>query len=285
MRLLLIDDRGELWPESSNVIKKSFASTGARDGVSAYLVKNLGFIAIDKFGASLQIRVRPAIVTQAAIETALNWLSRDNFERLLLAYYHDDDWQFELVREPTLMGHRLIQLVNLHQLKRPGDFIAAPSDVATLAHYPALQSLIDHWDKFSRELSPEGLTRIVRQLTRGRYVIVQRDTGSGRLVLAETGGGYRTHGRKWANDMRGAPVEDQQDAAYGRWIAQCYERALAQPGPTVHDVDAIVTTPQFGRYRLRYKRLMLAPRVSEGAPWLLSSSVLDTRIDLRLISG
>ena len=280
MRYLLIDDHGELWSESSDVIRKSFASKLSDDGTSAYLVKNLGFIAVDFFGTSAQIRLRPAILSQAAFETLATWLRENDYQRIALTYY-DRDWHFELFPDTARMLHRLLQLVNTLQLSRPSDFIAQSAKLDTLQNYPALRSLIDNWDHLSRELAPESMKRILRQLTRGRYVIVRRNPDSGRLVLVDTGDGYRTHGREWAKDARGTPVEQQPDLAYGTWINSTYEAALRSNEPIVQDVDAIVATPEFGRYRLRYKRLMLANRSSEQ-PWLLCSSALDERIDLRL---
>ncbi len=280
MRLLLIDDHGELWPENSKVLRKSFASKMSRDGISAYLVKNLGFVAVDSFGASAQVRVRPAILTPAAIDTLLAWMRTVHYERIALAYF-DTDWRFILVPSVEALAARLDALMTAQAAARPAEFITRASDVATLAHYPALQSLIDNWEKFSRELSDEALARIVRQLTRGRYVIVKRDASNEHLVMSEAGTGYRTMGKDWAMAARGAPVAEQPDAAYGAWLSQCYERALALNEPIVEDVDAIVTTPEYGRYRLRYKRLMLTPR-GTNSDCLLCSSVLDDRIDLRV---
>ena len=103
-------------------------------------------------------------------------------------------------------------------------------------------------------------------------------------MLTDTGNGYTTHGREWAEDTRGTPVELQPDLAYGTWIKTTYESAMRASDPVIQDVDAIVATPEFGRYRLRYKRLILANR-NGPEPWLLCSSALDERIDLRLSSA
>ena len=161
MRLLLIDDHGEFWSENSEVIRKSFASKMTADGTSSYLVKNLGFIAVDFFGASAQVRLRPSILSQAAFETLAMWLREKNYERIALTYFHHD-WCFELFPGEEELMHRLLQLINLHQLSRPSDFIARSSELESVNSYPAPRSLIANWDTLSRELAPESMKRILR---------------------------------------------------------------------------------------------------------------------------
>ncbi|MEM9026750.1 MAG: hypothetical protein AAGC70_00105 [Pseudomonadota bacterium] len=281
MSVLLVDDQGGLWPENSRTIRRSFAARASHKDQTPYLVKNLGFVVIDEFGPSAQVRVRPSIVSQSTFETTMAWLATSAYDRVALTYF-DLTWHFEIHRNLDLFAHRLLQLINLRQLARPDDFVARPASLDSLSQHPALQSLIENWKTLSSERDDDALTRMIRRLTRGRYVIVRREERTGQLVLAETGGGYRSLGRSWADLAKGTPVACQPDPAYGRWISECYENALRETGATVEDVDAIVSTPKFGRYRLRYKRLMLA-RSDVPNPWLLCSSVLDETIDLRCI--
>ncbi|MEL6299065.1 MAG: hypothetical protein AAFQ45_10895 [Pseudomonadota bacterium] len=283
MRLLIIDDQGELWGESSSVIRTSFASSYADDGFSAYLVKNLGFAALDIYGRSCQVRVRPAITTQATFETLIGWVASNDYQRVALSHF-DGDWNLELHASPDLLSHRLMQLINTKQLTRPTDFIAQESSVDTLASYPALKSLVENWDMLTANIDASGLQRILRQLTQGRYTLLRYEDATDQLLIEDTGAGYTTYGKDWPKLARGAPFENQPDPDYGHWLRDTFAEAISSADPLVHNVDAIVSTPTFGRYRLRYKRLIL-PFHAKGNTWLLASSAMEDRIDLRQIEG
>jgi len=281
VRLLIVDERGELWSETSNVIRTSFASAYAEDGFSAYLVKNLGFAAIDIYGNSCQLRIRPAITTQATFETVIGWLSSNAYKRTALSWY-DGDWNLELHASLDLMSHRLLQLINTRQLSRPTDFIAERADLGTITNYPVLRSLVENWDMLTENIDAAGLQRILQQLTQGRYTLLRYEDASDQLLIEDTGSGYTTYGKNWPKVGRGSPFENQPDPDYGHWLRRTFNEAIASQDPLVHNVDAIVSTPMFGRYRLRYKRLIL-PFQTKGQTWLLASSAMEDRIDLRCI--
>lgn len=281
MHLLLIDDRGELWSETSNVIRTSFASAYADDGFSTYLVKNLGFIAIDIFGNSCQVRVRPALVSQDAFEALIKWLSHNTYDRLALGYFQDD-WHLELHATPDLLAHRLLKLINQRQLDRPTDFMAEYRGLEALDDQPELQNLVQNWSKLAGELGSEAASRHLKKLTNGRYMIVTHSRENGRFTISEVGGGYVAYSKNWSREARGIPLERQPDREYGRFAVDGYRKSLEATEPYIDDVDAIITTAKYGRYRVRYRRLIIpGAKTDAGDDVLLSSSVLDERIDLR----
>ena len=281
MHLLLIDDRGELWSETCNVIRTSFASAYADDGFSAYLVKNLGFIAIDIYGQSCQVRVRPALVSQETFEALIKWLAHNRYERLALGYF-DNDWHLELHATPDLLAHRLLKLINVRQLARPKDFMAEYRGADALTDNPELRGLVENWHRLSSKLENEETSRLLKQITNGRYMIVRHSRDSGRFTITEFGTGYVAYTKNWSQEAKGIPLERQPDREYGRFAVDGYRRSLEANAPYVDDVDAIISTAKYGRYRVRYRRLIIpGARTEDGDDLLLSSSVLDERIDLR----
>ncbi|MGF1650522.1 MAG: hypothetical protein ACFCUN_08725 [Hyphomicrobiaceae bacterium] len=280
MRLILIDDRGELWGQSSPIARRSFAGPSGDEGYTTYLVRNLGFAAIDQFGASLQVRLRPAITSQATFETLMTWLARQTCERVVLNYF-DGEWRLELHRSTALLGHRVLELINTLQLARPRDFIARPAPVDSLNDFPVLMSLLRSWPQLRERVHQDGLRRILAQITKDRYTLLRYDPSTRALVIEESGSGYTSYGKDWPKRARGALFEQQPDVDYGHWLRRTYDAALQCEDPLVHDVDAIVSTPEFGRYRLRYKRIIL-PCHTQAGTWLLASSTLEDSIDLRV---
>ncbi|MEO1709514.1 MAG: hypothetical protein AAFR70_04550 [Pseudomonadota bacterium] len=280
MRGILIDDRGEFWSEAAPILRMSFAPSRSSDGLAAYLVRNLGFCAIDAFGHSCQVRFRPDLTTAETVETVDRWLRSNKYERIALATLGSDR-HLELCASTDTAVARIAELIQASGHRRCDNFIARPRDLTTVDQYPAFATLTENWNLLTRQINPAKLSRMVSQMTGGRFVVAAPEPGGERLILQGAGSGYKTLDRKWALEARGAPIEDQADQSYGRWVASGYERVLKEGAPIIEDVDAIVATPEYGRYRIRYTRYMLPYRDDEQT-WLLSSSLLDDRIDLRL---
>src|SRR5690606_12999560 len=117
-----------------------------------------------------------------------------------------------------------------------------------------------------------------------RYVVVKHENKAGGLIFQEFGSGLFDKYETWRTCAVGAPVEEQPDRTYGRWVAETYAEAIAADQPQVQDIDAIVRWPHAGRTRLRYRRLLLPLKDSDGGRLLLSASLMDNRVDLR-VSG
>lgn len=118
-----------------------------------------------------------------------------------------------------------------------------------------------------------------------RYVIVKRDPSNQRVVFHEFGDGMYAKYETWRMCAVGAPIEEQPDRDYGKWVADAYTEALVAQHPMIADIDAIVSWPHAGRARMRYKRVLVPIVSAAGAPMLLGGSLLDNRIDLRVGLG
>jgi hypothetical protein len=277
----LVDDQGELWGNASLQLKQSFGSVSADDDLASYLVKNLGFIAVNVYGRSCQIRVRPSIVTPRAVETLIYWLSGHRFDRILTSFF-ENDWQVELNGAADLVAQRLLQAMTKGQTVRPGDFVSRRIPLDQLPNFNVFASLLTHWPMLSSNMHQDGIRTLLHQLTGGRYFLAREEEPGGRIVFADVGSGFATLDKEWLSSARGMPIEHQSDPAYGKWIAAKYREVLAKPEIVTENVDAIVTTRRFGRYRIRYNRIMLPTEGPSGEKWLLCSSELDQRIDLRV---
>ena len=81
---------------------------------------------------------------------------------------------------------------------------------------------------------------------------------------------------------RGLRFEDQPDFRYAHAAVDAYHEVLRSGQPLLDEIDAIISYPQFSRRRLQYWRLILPIRAPTGEPQLLSTSLTDPNIDLRL---
>jgi hypothetical protein len=126
------------------------------------------------------------------------------------------------------------------------------------------------------------MRRLLEPLLGHRYVVVRGQPNAEKLVFSEFGGGIFANYEVWRSCAVGAPIQEQPDRLYGRWVSDAYKEALQSRGPCLDQVDAIVCWPREGRLRMRYQRLIVPIKVSDQEVHLLGGSVVDDRIDLRV---
>jgi hypothetical protein len=281
MSLLLIDDQGTLWDGGSRQLREAFDSPYSGGEFAEYAVLNLGFVAINTYGSSCQIRLRPSIVAEAAAAALKQWLTSGPCGRAVLTAF-GTDWTSELIGSSIAALQRIDAVIVEGRRARPNDFLAREVAPGELDGVPSLAEIVAHWPHLAKPSGQRRLLHLLEQAFGDRYVVVKKDTAKGPLVFHELGNGLFTNYETWRSCAVGAPVEEQPDRNYGRWIAGTYNEAIKASEPRAENVDAIVRWPHAGRTRLRYKRLLVPLQWPGAPPMLLSASVLDKSIDLRV---
>lgn len=280
MNTILIDDRGDVWANASLRLRDAFAPTCSDDEYCDYLIRNLGFVSVSVFGRSCQFKLHPAVLTSNTLDSLIHWLATRQFDRYVMNYY-DREWKFELHGEADVVTGRLLMLFSLKQLVRPSDFIAEEMVAGEQADNPMFASLIKSWPELVTNLHQDGLRNILNTLTKGRYFLVRVDSAHDRLVYHAAGNGFTKLNNDWLSSVRETPIDQQPDRAYGRWVRAGYKKILTENRPMLEAIDAIVDSPEVGRHRLRYQRIMLPARSPDNTRWLLGASAMDNSIDLR----
>ena len=280
MSLTVIDERGKIWNSACIQLRQSFGSTYSDLQFSEYVVRNLGFIAINQYSASCQIRVRPAIVNHDTVKRLTSYLDELQPKRVALNFF-DDDWQLELHRSSRAAIQKLIELMVDHRTERPQDFIATPMDFSQLPKESPLVTLLELWPHLSENLHQDGLRNIVNQVLNGRYAIASQNISNDGFHFEEMGPGFLSYDNLWVDNARGAPVHEQPDKSYGKWIEGAYHTIARHMQPRADNVDVIIEVPSIGRARRRYRRIILPFKSTAGSTSLLCGSVIDDRIDLR----
>jgi hypothetical protein len=281
MLLLLIDDQGELWRGDSRRLREAFDSPYSGGEFVEYAIKNLGFIAINVFGDSCQARLRPGFVSERAAKSLLEWLDHTRVERMVVSIF-EKDWQSELLRAADVPS-RIERIVSQRQTARPEDCLARDLNISAIANRPLLRDIFEAWPHVVEQYAPEAILTLLRGIFDNRFVIVKIPTGSNNLVFHELGEGllfsaYET----WRCCAIGAPIEEQPDRNFGRWVAQTYRTAAAEALPRIEAIDAIMRWPHSGRSRHRYKRVLFPFSGSSSPKFLVGGTIVDHSIDLRI---
>lgn len=283
--LTLFDDLGTHWDGGSPRLRNSFGSPVSNEEFSTYVVKNMGFIAVHGYGRSCEIRLRPNIVSPAAFAALRQHLKVRVFDRIVTAQF-DSDWVYGLHASKDAALAKIETMLAASSKPRPGDYLVRSISKGDLPRntpfHDALHSLIENWAMLSQSVHREGLSNIIKQSLQGRYHLMVSDDGSDSLAYREIGDGFVSYSESWVAQAIGKAIEEHEDKAYGSWIASYCREAMKSNAPVLCDVDAIMNTRKLGRARVRYKRLFLPTRGIGGGAWLLTSSVLDPTIDLRV---
>jgi len=281
MSVRLIDDQGQDWSANSRQIREAFDSPYSGGEFVDYAVANLGFAAVNDYGSSYQIRLRPSLIGEKCFRVLTEWLRLAKSERVVLSWY-GTDWSYELFRTPVAAASRIEQLVRSSRTSKQEDFLSRKVSTHELHPTSPLGHLIRNWSAYSAPSSRDTLVNLMRSTLGERYVIVRKNDNDGRISFQQFGRDLFSKYETWRSCAVGAPIEEQPDRVYGRWIASTYGEAFESEGPVVTDVDAIVRWPHAGRARMRYRRVLVPLRTTSGPPLLLGGPIFDNRIDLRL---
>lgn len=281
MSLQLIDDQGQVWDGGSRQLRHAYDSPYSGGEFSDYAVVNLGFIATNVYGQSAQIRMRPSFTADSAFDALYRWLVSRHFDRVVLTWL-DDGWHNEMLRSNKEALIRLDDLIEVGKRQRPDAFLSQHVTAPTPRDPKLMQQLFNEWPTISANLDETQMRRLLEPLLGPRYVVVKAERNTPKLVFSEFGGGIFANYDVWRSCAIGAPIQEQPDRLYGRWVADAYAKTLAQGGPRLDQVDAIVRWPHEGRLRMRYQRLIVPIKVTDTEVHLLGGSVVDDRIDLRV---
>ena len=280
MSLLLIDDQGEIWDGQSRKLRQSFGSPYSGGEFSDYAVANLGFVALNVYGGSCQVRLRPTVVSDRSFRALHDWLNRTRNERVVLTWL-DNEWQNELLRAGPSSLRRIEELMAGARRALPNDFLSRLVLPEELVANSPLTEIVQQWSSLSQQSGQQGLMKLLELALGDRYVKVKPDAGSGRIVFHEFGEGLYGDYDTWRMCAVGAPIEEQPDRSFGKWVASAYREALDMRQPRVEQVDAIVRWPHAGRMRLRYHRVIVPVETPSGNTLLVGGSIINHRIDLR----
>jgi len=282
MSLLLIDDQGEIWRGDSRQLRIAFDSPYSGGEFVEYAVKNLGFVAINVFGASCQARLRPGFVSERATKALLDWLTRSRLERMVISTFIGD-WQSQLVRVADAPA-RLSGLIDQASRAKPDDFLSSRLDLAAIANRPLLRDIVEAWPHIVGQYEYDALLALLRGIFEDRFVVVKMPAEAPHLLFHEVGNAllYSAY-ETWRSCAIGAPIEEQPDRHFGRWVASTYNAAASDIMPRIEAVDAIMRWPHAGRSRHRYKRVIFPFQVAGAPKFLVGGTIVDDAIDLRVV--
>jgi hypothetical protein len=279
MKALLIDGAGTIVADADALIGR-FASPYALNNLSEYAVTVLGFVAVDRFGTTCQMRFCPARLSDATLDTTLRLLIGERATRFVLAE-PSDNWRYRVYADAHHAARALLDRVEREPQRRPlGERLEtkiAPEHVLRAD----IRALVQSWSNLRRTRDDDLMRREAQRVLSNRFAVVAARTDRAELMFSEIGDGFANYDAPWRNAAIGRDFAAQPDRAYGDWVSRAYDEAMSDGGPRVYDVDAFIDTPSAGRTRMRFKRVLLPAMNARGDKIIIGGSVMDDQVDLR----
>ncbi len=207
MANFFIDDCGTMWSGNSAELRRAFDSPFSGGDFADYAVRTLGFIAADRFGAALQIRLCPKRVSEPALVHLKTWLGGQKCDRAIVSdAAADGGWTFGVFADKTQLFTHFDKLMRRARKASGGDILTRMVDAENLdAHHP-LRRLVGEWDQMRRLRNFAELKAVAASALGRRNLIVEASKANSALVFADVGDGFHSYGSSWAREALGVPV-------------------------------------------------------------------------------
>ncbi len=240
------------------------------------LVANKGYASVRTSDSACQVQFNPQLIRQATYDVLFDTIAAQR-SRLIIIGSYQDRWHFSM-HASRIEG--LAQIAaDREEAQQPDQMRARDVGPAALArsHFTPLQDAIDLIKTHDFEIDSEFLVKLAPIIDQRFMVCSWQPEGHvWRMEHGGSGFGASRH----LNVTRHETVGHQPSFDYGCWLHDRYCEVMTADVLAVEDVDAVVTTTDAGRRRMRYRRLLAPLRDAHGNQLLLTTSVRDWSIDL-----
>lgn len=280
MAARIFDDQGGAWSGGSREFRRSFWPTSSQMTPDDYVARALGFVVVDRFGTSVQLRLDPALVSRTALFQAFAWIQQLRFDRISVGLFRAD-WDYQLFFTVEQAKIYVAQVKYGLQAREAPALVCRSHDAERLPPGSAFQALVSDWRTVRGAATRATAIDFAQRHLGSRFVLTEtRDVGD-HLIFNTVGNGFELYGSEWASTAVGRPVHVQPDTVYGAWVSDTYDAALRNRQAILQDVDALVTAKSGQRARLRIRRAVLPLISSDGRSFVVGGSIHEVSIDLR----
>jgi len=241
-------------------------------------VREFGFVLVRERLTSVQIMLRPSLVTEPALAALFYHVAEAVPERVVLSFLLDE-WHHEVIRTAHEAMLRLEDIVFAAKTWRPRTRYQAqfhPSKLLRHATYQRWAPLLAVWG-LTGGRPPGSLVDVFTSFSLlDRAIVLRNPRGSDRLLFEHRGSAFSFFRPCWNLLAIGRDIEDQPDGEYAASVAEAYRTALGTREPRFEAVDAVVRTPGRDVRRSRYDRLILPWQSANGERFVTGLSMLRT---------
>jgi len=271
---ILIDDRGEHWPDNSPALAHRLGYLEPDFDAPAYTVRNLGFIHVRHHEEGVRVSLRSGRFSLLTLAAALYALVDRRPRRIVLAVFWGEDWSYEMFTSLGSFAERAEDLAAGEPIAGRPRWLAVEKalDALELPAFEKVKPVVELWRANRGRFSEELYKTLSECDLMHRSLLLRRLPRSSRLVYQHFGSGIKVMKPCEAFAMIGCDAHDVPDKEYGGWVAECYHRALSRRRLRLEAVRATVRTSG-PTLRVRYDRLLMPWRRADRDLYVLSVSM------------
>ena len=287
---LLIDEQGRLCEAVPEVVEMLLDYPNADFDITAYAVRNLGWIEIslDRPAGRIEAKFRSLTVSFGAVSALYALLSNSDWKTIRFEY-DLFGWMTETYQDSGAACaalHVVVQSVIKFFHHPP--YTSVEKNPACLREEDAggskmLASVLDLWRERSGEIA-DDVTHRTREIgILPRLMLIGMDSSGSDGRFQYIGSGFTVYGDRWPREAIGRNIHEQPDRAYAARVAESCKMAALGSEPRYTHVDACIGMPGQDLRRSRYKCLKTPWTNSRGDRVLMITSVLTPDVDIPLI--
>jgi hypothetical protein len=272
---ILIDDRGEAWPDNSEMLARRLGYREPDFDAPAYAVRNLGFIHVRQHEEGVRVSLRSGTFSLLSLTATLYLLLDRQPPRIVLAVFWGEDWSYEMFTSLGPFAERTEDLAAGEPVAGRPRWLAVEKnlDALRLPAFDRVRPVVDLWKASRGRLSEDFYRTLSASDLMHRILLLRRLPRSSRLVYEHFGGGIKVMKPCEAFTMIGRDAHEVADKEYGGWVAECYGRAASRHRLRLEAVRATVRTSEAATLRVRYDRLLMPWRRTDADLFVLSVSM------------
>ena len=281
MSLQLVDKDGEFFSVDAPHLHRCYRPLGDDRSFAMSLVRGAGFVSIEEKSGWYVVRALPARLSAMACLAVGQLLGEEDW-RVRLSWFNGK-WNDEIHDGRMSVVKRLLLLAQKEHRYGNDRYLSVERTIGEVRLPERHQTLLDFWRDRRAVIDPASDNDTLHRITNGKFVVAMADPQTTQIVFTAIGRGIDVYREpNWRLVSTGYAVEHQPDLGYGRWVANSYSEALRANAPRLTGVDATITNSRLGeKRRMQYQRLTLPVR-SSGRSGLLSASIEDLGLDLRI---
>jgi len=247
--------------------------------LGSFGVKNWGWVELRAGGTGLEVRLRPAVVSPAALAGAFYQMMDLRPGRCVLSLF-DRTWRHQVFGSFAQLRNAIETLVAGTKSKYIGRrFHAEPLGFDQLdpdLHAPMIR-LVEIWKATQGVLPSDPLQPFRKARCLARVTLLTTRPPDDELVVT-----YRGRGLDYYADRKhagiGATLDHQPDPAFARASGAAYAVAHRTGNPWLDTVEAAISGPDGLGRRSVYDRLILPWRTADGGTIVSGYTVVRGRV-------
>jgi hypothetical protein len=247
----LIDEQGQLWADDSEELRLNLKTRLRGLRLTSWLVRQLGFVAVEQFGARNFVAFDPERVSPVGLTGLAYWIADHSFVPTV--------WRHPTHQKLSRLFFRLPELMTF-----VGDTIEARMPLQSFSKRSvALESSVfaSRWrgalEVISTVSDDHASNAILNTFFDGHYAMSTQQE-NGEYKVQTLGDRHYEHDHEFATNAVNRLMRECFDNAYGEWLTDTFN-GLASTNKFVftEEVSANIAFPNIPRRRYTYDRLVL----------------------------